>query len=274
MLPTSKHKKILFWLGLSLPMLALLAMTWLVHQSSGQFSDSYNWVMRNYKVLDLFEQTQLHIVDAEANQRGYLLTGHAEYLEPYRAAMQDIRDNLAELKKFTRRDPAQQANVLALEKMVGDELVFDPASVVFSGSNPASNSVVLLTQRGKAKLDQMRRVLFQAHEEQEQALGRQQERAEADVFYTQIMSVVLIVAVSLALAMVLVILLRLEKLQEFVTICAWTGQVKFQGRWLRLDEYLKQQFGISVSHSLSQDAADRMMREIEEMNHPGPPPAA
>ena len=203
MMPTSKHKKILFWLGLSLPMLALLAMTWLVHQSSGQFSDSYNWVMRNYKVLDLFEQTQLHIVDAEANQRGYLLTGHAEYLEPYRAAMQDIRDNLAELKKFTRRDPAQQANVLALEKMVGDELVFDPASVVFSGSNPASNSVVLLTQRGKAKLDQMRRVLFAAHEEQEQALGRQQERAEADVFYTQIMSVVLIVAVSLALAMVL-----------------------------------------------------------------------
>lgn len=275
MMPTSKHKKILFWLGLSLPMLALLAMTWLVHQSSGQFSDSYNWVMQNYKVLDLFEQTQLHIVDAEANQRGYLLTGHAEYLEPYHAAMQGIRDNLEELKKFTRRDPVQQANVSALEKMVKDELVFDPASVVFSGQSGTNNSVVLLTQRGKAKLDHLRRVLFQAHEEQEQALGRQQQRAEADVLYTQIMSVVLIVAVSLALAMVLVILLRLEKLQEFVTICAWTGQVKFQGRWLRLDEYLKQQFGISVSHSLSQDAADKMMREIEEMNHPGaPPPAA
>ena len=84
----------------------------------------------------------------------------------------------------------------------------------------------------------------------------------------------MIVAVALSLVMVVVILLRLEKLQEFVTVCAWTGQVKFQGQWLRLDEYLKKQFGIAVSHSLSQDAAEKMMREIEELNRPGSPPPA
>jgi len=93
------------------------------------------------------------------------------------------------------------------------------------------------------------------------------------------MSLTLIVAVALALIMVVVILLRLEKLQEFVTVCAWTGQVKFQGQWLRLDEYLNKQFGISVSHSLSQEAAEKMMKEIEELNRsnvvpPGQPPKA
>jgi hypothetical protein len=61
----------------------------------------------------------------------------------------------------------------------------------------------------------------------------------------------------------------LEKLQQFVTVCAWTGQVRFQGQWLRLDEFLERQFGISVSHSLSKDAAEKMMREIEELNRPG-----
>ncbi len=55
------------------------AMTWLVHQSSGQFNNSFNWVMRTYKVLDLFEQTQAHIVDTESSQRGYLLTGREEF---------------------------------------------------------------------------------------------------------------------------------------------------------------------------------------------------
>jgi len=75
--------------------------------------------------------------------------------------------------------------------------------------------------------------------------------------------------------LVVVILLRLERLQEFVTICAWTGQVQYHGQWLRLDEYLKKQFGVSVSHSLSQDAATKMMREIEELNRSQkPPPAA
>jgi hypothetical protein len=68
--------------------------------------------------------------------------------------------------------------------------------------------------------------------------------------------------------------MRMEKLQEFVTVCAWTGQVKFQGQWLKLDDYLKRRFGITVSHSLSQEAADKMMQEIEDLNRRGPPPSA
>jgi CHASE3 domain sensor protein len=275
MLPSQKTKKILFWFGLSLPMAALLAMTWLVHQTGGQFNNSFNYVMQTYKVLDMFEQTQSQIVDAEANQRGFFLTGRPEYLEPYQHAMQAIRDNIADLRKLTSGDPAQQANLAELEKMVNEELVFDPATVFASGQMPTNESVVTLTERGKEKLEHMRRVLFQAHEEQQQALSKHQQAAEEDVVSSQAMSLVLIVAVALALIMVVVILLRLEKLQEFVTVCAWTGQVKFQGQWLRLDEYLKKQFGISVSHSLSQDAAEKMMREIEELNRPGgPPPAA
>jgi len=279
MIAARKTKKILFWLGLSLPMVALVAMTWLVHQTGGQFNDSFNYVMQTYKVLDMFEQTQAQIVDAEANQRGYFLTGREEYLEPYRHAMQSIHDDLVDLKKLTRNEPAQQANLAVLEKMVNDELVFDPATVFASGQVTTNASVVALTAHGKEKLEHMRRILFQAHEEQQQALSKHQLAAEQDVVSSQMMSLVLIVAVAMALVMVVVILLRLEKLQEFVTVCAWTGQVKFQGQWLRLDEFLRKQFGISVSHSLSQEAAEKMMREIEELNRAedrpaGRPPAS
>jgi hypothetical protein len=272
MIPTQKTKRILFWVGLSLPMVALVAMTWLVHQAGGQFNSSFNWVMQNYKVLDLFEQTQGHIVDAEANQRGYLLTARPEYLEPYQTAMQAIRDDLVELKNLTRNDPLQQANIALLEGMVTEDLVFDPATAFPAGQVPSSASVVTLTERGKYKLAHMRRVLFDAREQQQHALSKHQEAAEADVISGQIMSLVLIVAVAVALIFVVVILLRLEKLQQFVTVCAWTGQVRFQGQWLRLDEYLKRQFGIAVSHSLSQEASQKMMREIEDLNRGGDPP--
>lgn len=269
MIPTQKTKRILFWIGLSLPMLALIAMTWLVHQTGGQFNNSFNWVLHNYKVLDKFEQTQSHIVDAEANQRGFLLTGRTEYVDPYQAAMTAIHDDIAELKKLTLNDPAQQVNITTLEQLVTDELVFDPATAFSSGQFQTNVSVVTLTARGKRKIENMRHVLFQAREEQEQALSKHQQDAEADVISSQIMSLVLIAAVAVALVLVVVILLRLEKLQQFVTVCAWTGQVKFQGQWLRLDEFLERQFGISVSHSLSKDAAEKMMREIEELNQPG-----
>ncbi len=271
-----KTKKILFWFGLSLPMVALLAMAWLVHQTSGRFNSSFTYVMQNYKVLDIFEQTQAQIVDAEAGQRGYLLTGRPEYLEPYQHAMHSIRANITELEKLTSKDPIQQANLVALTKMVDEELVFDP-STAHPGNLADNASVVALTSRGKEKLEHIRSVLFQALEEQQVALSKHQQAAEEDVVSTQIMSLTLITAVAMALILVVVILLRLERLQEFVTVCAWTGQVQYQGQWLRLDEYLKKQFGVSVSHSLSQEAADKMMREIEELNRSAnrpPPPTA
>ena len=270
MIPEQKTKRVLFWIGLSLPMVALTAMTWLVHQAGGQFNNSFNWVLQNYKVLDKFEQTQAHIVDAEANQRGFLLTGKSEYIEPYQSAMTSIRDDLAELKRMTVNDPSQQANILSLENLVDTELVFDPATAFSSGQFQTNASVITLTARGKEKIEQMRRILFQAREGQEHVLSKHQQDAESEVVSSQVMSLILIVSVALALVFVVVILLRLEKLQQFVTVCAWTGQVRHQGQWLRLDQFLERRFGISVSHSLSRDAAEKMMHEIEELNRPGP----
>ncbi len=263
-----KTKKALFWLGLSLPMIALLAMTWLVHQTGGQFNNSFNFVMQTYKVLDLFEQTQARMVEAESNQRGFLLTGRQEYIEPYERAMQAIREDLANLNKLTANDPVQQANLALLKKLVEEQLEFDPVAALASGLISTNVSVVTLTARGKEKLANIRRVMYQAHEEQQQLLVRHQQQAAEDMVASQLMSLILIVAVALTLAMVVLIVLRLEKLQQFVTVCAWTGQVHYQGRWLRLDEYLKRQFGIAVSHGLSEEAADKMKRDIEELNLP------
>ena len=268
-----KTTKILFWLGISLPTLALVAMTWLVHNSGGRFNNSFNWVLQTYKIMDLFQQTQTHIVDAEANQRGYLLTGRDEYLEPYDQALQATRNDLTELRVICMADPDQLANVRTLEKIVDEELAMDPVALRTISTNAASLAVLQATERGKLKIERVHRVLYGVREAGQRALMQHQQSAEADVVSGQVMSLVLIAAVALALVFVVVILMRLERLQQFVTICAWTGQVKYHGQWLRLDEYLQRQFGISVSHSLSQEAAAKMKREIEELNrHPENPP--
>jgi hypothetical protein len=174
------------------------------------------------------------------------------------------------LKNATRGDAAQQSHVAMLEQMVQSELVFDPVQAFASGQFQTNASVVTLTARGKHKIENMRKILTQARDEQEQALSSHQQDAEKDVLSGQVMSLVLIAGVALALVFVMMIMLRLEKLQQFVTVCAWTGQVRHNGEWVRLDEFLKQQFGISVSHSLSKEASEKMMREIEELNRSRP----
>jgi hypothetical protein len=111
-------------------------------------------------------------------------------------------------------------------------------------------------------------------QDEEYSLGLSQQRAEDNAMSSQITSVILIGAVAMVLMFIVIILLRLEKLQQVVTICAWTGQVKYEGQWVRLDEYLERRFGLSVSHGLSREAADKMAAEIKEFNQPGagPPP--
>ncbi len=75
MKPIQRANKVLFFVGMCFPLLALIVMSWLVHQTTGQFRDSFFQVGHTYKVLNLVQQTQFHLQDAETERRGYLLTG-------------------------------------------------------------------------------------------------------------------------------------------------------------------------------------------------------
>jgi len=263
-MPTQRSNKILFWCGISLPIIALIAMSWLVHQTSGEFKDSFRWVMRTYKVLNVVDKTQGHIADAETGLRGYLLTGREDFFSPYGTAKTSITDDIEELKTLTHDNPVQQTNLLELQNMVTEKLFFDPSKLPPAARNSTNALAVILTQNGKNTIDELRRVLFQMRQEEENLLSQRQQNIESDALSSQVTSFILIGAVALALIFVVIILLRLEKLQQFVTICAWTGQVKHQGQWIRLDEYLQTRFGLSVSHGLSKEAAAKMAQDIED----------
>ena len=52
--------------------------------------------------------------------------------------------------------------------------------------------------------------------------------------------------------------------------------MQYEGEWIRLEDYLKRRFDISVSHGLSKEAAAKMIEEIRQKNPPQNPqkPAA
>jgi PAS domain S-box-containing protein len=45
---------------------------------------------------------------------------------------------------------------------------------------------------------------------------------------------------------------RLE--QSLVTMCAWTRRIQMDGRWVPIEEFLLEKFGVRVSHGISEDA--------------------
>jgi CHASE3 domain sensor protein len=259
------QSKILFFLGLSLPLVALLTIGWLVRETSGRFQQSYFQVEHTYKVVNLVEQTQLHLLDAETERRGYLLAGGGDYLNSYGSAMTSVQKDIDQLQTLLGKTTGQQTNILQLQDLISVRLGID-ADKMKGTNNLPDVLAVSLTDEGKETMDEINRVLFTMREAEEGQLNEREQRTQDDAISGQIATVILIGTVAVALIFIIFILLRLEKLQQFVTICAWTGQVKDGNDWIRLDEYLQRRFGLAVSHGVSRDAAIKMMREMQE--HP------
>ena len=50
----------------------------------------------------------------------------------------------------------------------------------------------------------------------------------------------------------MLLLYKPKQLRQLVTVCAWTKEVKHDGRWIGLEEYLKAKFNFDTSHSISE----------------------
>jgi CHASE3 domain sensor protein len=275
MIPSQSIRKTAFWLGLALPTFALLAIVWVTHLTNGQFNAAFASVTETYNILNMLEQTQAHIADAETGQRGYLLTSRPDYFSLHDTAMAAINNSIQNLKILFRGNPVQETNLAELQSLIARRLGPDPDTVAFAKTNSVGTVAVILTDAGRDTMNQIRNVLFRMREQQTDLLVTRQQTAEARFLFDQTASLVLVGVTAIALIAVIAILLRLEHLRQIVTVCAWTGQVKFEGEWIRLEDYLKRRFGVSVSHGLSKEAAAKMMQEIRQSNpppnSPGPP---
>ena len=66
---------------------------------------------------------------------------------------------------------------------------------------------------------------------------------------------------------------RLRKSDGLVTVCAWTRRVKWQGRWMTLEEYLTQCFNLHCTHGICDEAAAKMRADLAQIDiSPDPRP--
>jgi len=137
-------------------------------------------------------QTALHVVveldaflsalrDAETGQRGFLLTGRESYLPPYRAGALEAPARLEGLGKTLVGDPADEARLTTLERLTRSKLDELEATVRAAQAGRTDEALsVVKTDRGKALMDEIRRVVGEMVVAQQQALVTlQQEQRRA-----------------------------------------------------------------------------------------------
>ena len=145
----------------------------------------YNWqkIQRTHTEVRHAEHTvsalwQLFstLQDAETGQRGYLLTGAERYLEPYRRAIRQVdpllQSLLAQEAAPTRRILLERLSVLSHTKIAELQETIDHRA-----AGDASGALAIVkTDRGKQAMDEIRLVMSQLQQQQENVLsGRQAE---------------------------------------------------------------------------------------------------
>jgi hypothetical protein len=72
-------------------------------------------------------------------------------------------------------------------------------------------------------------------------------------------STVLLATSTLVVVGAGILFLRIQQLQNIITVCAWTQRVNYRGKWMRMEEFLWERFRVKVSHGISEEAFDGVM---------------
>lgn len=99
------------------------------------------------------------LLDMETAQRGYLLTGRTQYLDPYQAAETDIAHAISRLREHYRSDAELLRLVDNLQERAGEKIseVTETIALYNAGSHAAWQGL-MLTDIGREKMEGVRRV--------------------------------------------------------------------------------------------------------------------
>src|SRR6266403_4325779 len=160
----------------------LVFVGWQSYRNTARFAEASEWRKHTYEVLRNLGETVARLVDAETGQRGYLLTGEDAYLEPYRAAITNIDQNIGKLKNLTSDNPNQQKRIQVLEPLVARKLAELQRTIdLRKNEGLAAANGVVLEGYGKRWMDQIRALVTEMTNEEETLLRARTQKANESV---------------------------------------------------------------------------------------------
>jgi CHASE3 domain sensor protein len=105
-------------LGFALALVILCIVGGMAFWSTEHFARAARERKHNYELRIQLSDLLANLRDAEVGQKGYLLTGKKEYLEPLVAGSTAVARNLSGLRKLTLQDQLEQPQLRRLEPLI------------------------------------------------------------------------------------------------------------------------------------------------------------
>jgi methyl-accepting chemotaxis protein len=110
------------WMGFMCILLVLVVVGNTSYHSTVKLTEAARWREHTYSVMAQFDQLLVKLQDTETAQRGYVVTGDEQYLQPYRDALPDIERVQQTLRRLTTDNPVQQQRLDKLAPLVAQKL--------------------------------------------------------------------------------------------------------------------------------------------------------
>jgi PAS domain S-box-containing protein len=184
-------------IGVSLVVGVLLGNGIVAFRQAARMHEDSSWVAHTHEVLANLSHFLSAMKDAETGVRGYLLTGEPRFLEPYQEARGEIGVAIDKFASLTSDNPAQQAHIPQLRKLVDDELAVLNQAVAAQkqGGTDAAHRVAVL-DRGKQVMDSIRTLVAEM-QQNERELRIVRQRISDSAYQSAIGSSVLAVVLGL-----------------------------------------------------------------------------
>jgi PAS domain S-box-containing protein len=176
-------------LGYGISLLLLLTVGILSYITMDSLLSSNRWVAHSNLVMQRLEKALSLMTDAETGERGYLLTGRSQFLEPYHGSPAEALGQLDQALQLTKDNPSQQNNILAIRQVLQQRMDILKTQIDRKTKGEAITQSDL--EAGKAAMDALRQATDKAEAEEQRLL---KVRTNSLKFYTSVTPWFIIIA--------------------------------------------------------------------------------
>jgi CHASE3 domain sensor protein len=236
-------------------LLAVLVFVFL-KQMYGSQQQRMTLVRHSYEVREQLLELRNDLIQSQTGQNIFLLTGIRSYLQPSLFAESDAFVRLTYLSVLLADRPAQLARLTRLRPLI-EKTLAENRSTVSSKETPSEMALEIAHGSQESILpEQIASIIREMQADEDRVLSLRQKISQSDVDARATVSSVLLCVTAAIGVGAGILLLRIRKLQNIITICAWTQRVNFNGKWMRMEDFLWNRFRVRVSHGISEEAFD------------------
>ena len=169
-------------LGYGLVVLLLLLIALSAYRSTTKLVEAAYWQDHTFRVLYAIERLNTALLEVETGQRGFIITGNDEFLEPYRVGLRRVEVEQGAIRTLTSDNASQQAR---LERFapVTDAFVAVVEDRIRLRREKGLEAAALVMAQGKAKrlMEELRQILGTIGDEERRLLVGRTQDAERSV---------------------------------------------------------------------------------------------